>query len=72
MNFVILAASVPGPVEFGTVGWLTRVAAVAALAPLWLVARQALNAGVVPIRAVSPTRSLRTIEGGKEARRRAA
>jgi hypothetical protein len=68
MEWYGFAAPVPGPVEFGTLGWMSFVATLTALAPLWLVARRALGFGVV-----EPERlQLRVIEGGRELSRRAA
>jgi hypothetical protein len=68
MEWFVSAVPVPGSVEFGTLGWVSFVAQVAALAPLWLVARRALGFGVA-----APERpQLRVIEGGKELGRRAA
>jgi len=62
MEWFVFAAPVPGPVELGTLGWLSLMAQAAALAPLWLVARQALG-----FRTAGPKRSrLRVIEGGRE------
>ena len=68
MEWFVFAAPVPGPVEVGTLGWVSFVAQAAALVPLWLVARRALGFG-----AAKPERQqLRVIEGGRELSRRAA
>ena len=68
MDFVVFAASVPGPVELGTLARVSVVALAAVLAPLWLIARQALGFG-----AVEPQRpALRVIEDSNELRQRAA
>ena len=68
MEWFVFAAPVAGPVELGTLGWVSFVAQVTALAPLWLVARRALGFG-----AAEPERpQLRVIEGGRELSRRAA
>ena len=68
MEWFVFAAPVPGPVEIGTLGWLSVVAQAVALMPLWLVARQALGFGA----AEREPRQLRLIEGGRELDRRAA
>ena len=68
MEWFVCAVPVPGPVEFGTLGWFSVVAQVAVLAPLWLVARRALGFG-----ATEPERpQLRVIEGRRELSPRAA
>jgi hypothetical protein len=68
MECFVFAATIPGPVEFGTLGWFSAGALVIALAPLWLVARRALGFG-----AAEPQRpQLRVIEGGRELSARAA
>jgi hypothetical protein len=68
MEWFVFAAPVPGPVEFDTLGWISFLAQVAALAPLWLVARRALGFGTP-----EPNRpQLRIVEGGRELSRRAA
>ncbi len=68
MDSVVFAASVPGPVELATLAWVSVVALAAVLAPLWLVARQALGFG-----AVKPQRrALRVIEGSSQLCQRAA
>ncbi len=68
MDFVVFAASVPGPVELGTLAWVSVAALAAVLAPLWLVARQALGFGAVELD--RPT--LRVIEDDNEVHQRAA
>ncbi len=68
MEWFVSAAPVPGPVEFGTLGWFSIVAQVVVFAPLWLVARRALGFG-----ATRPERpQLRVMEGRRELSRRAA
>lgn len=62
MEWFVFAVPVPGPLEFGTLGWFSIVAQVVVLTPLWLVARQALGFG-----ATAPARpQLRVIEGRRE------
>ena len=68
MEWFVFAAPVPGPVEFATLSWVSVVAHLVVLAPLWLVARQALGFGVT-----EPERpQLRVIEGRRALSRRAA
>ena len=68
MEWFVIAAPVPGPLEFGPLGWFSFVAQVVVLAPLWLVARRALGFG-----ASEPERpQLRVIEGRRELSQRAA
>jgi len=68
MDFHIFAATVPGPIELGTLAWLSLAAVAAALAPLGLVLRHVLG-----FRSAEPERAqLRLIEGGRELGRKAA
>jgi hypothetical protein len=68
MEWFAFAAPVPDPVELGFLGWVSFVAQIAALAPLWLVARHALGFGAT----ASERPQLHVIEGGRELRRHAA
>ena len=68
MEFMAFGAPVFGAVEFGTLEWVSVVAQLVALAPLWLLARRAVGFG-----ADAPGHpQLRVIEGGRETDRRAA
>jgi hypothetical protein len=68
MEWLVFPAPVPGLVDLGSLGWISFVAQLTALAPLWLVARRALGFG-----ATEPERpQLRVIEGGRELSRSAA
>ena len=68
MEWFVIAGPVPGPVEFGTLAWVSFAALGAVLAPLWLVARRALGFGATE----SERPQLRVIEGRRELSPRAA
>jgi hypothetical protein len=68
MEWFVLAAPVPGPVEFSGGGGVFAVLLALALTPVVLAARHAL--GLTNATPVTP--QLRVIEGGKEPRRQAA
>jgi hypothetical protein len=70
MNF--FSYTVPGPVpvplDLSVLGWVSVVAVATALAPLWLVARQAIGFGA----ARSDRSRMRVVESGEEFTQRAA
>ena len=68
MAWFAFAVPVPGPVEFGTLGWFSVIAQLVVFAPLWLVARQALGFG----RTEAERPQLRVVEGRSALSPRAA
>ena len=68
MDFFVVANPVLGPVEFGTLTWMSVVALATALVPLCLAARQVLGFGT----AEQERPPLHIIEGARELSQRAA